>query len=69
VTLLKTIVVCLVLANVGYFLWARGIAAAPDAPASGMPAATLKLATESPGIARAVNSDARELLLKRLVES
>jgi hypothetical protein len=53
VTLLKSIVVCLVLANVGYFLWARGIAKTPEAPASGMPAATLKLASESPGAPRA----------------
>jgi hypothetical protein len=58
VTLLKTIVVCLVLANVGYFLWARGIAKAPDAPALGMSAATLKLASESPESARAVNPNA-----------
>ncbi|MGB6352973.1 MAG: hypothetical protein WBF21_03225 [Steroidobacteraceae bacterium] len=44
-TLLKSIVVCLVLANVGYFLWARGIAKTPETvqPA---PAATLKLASE-----------------------
>ena len=46
-TLLKTIVACLVLANVGYYLWARGIAKTPEAPASGMSAATLKLASES----------------------
>ena len=52
-TLLKSIVVCLVLANVGYFLWARGIAKTPEAPASGMPAATLKLASESPEASRA----------------
>ena len=45
-TLLKSIVVCLVLANVGYYLWARGIAKTPEVPASGMPAATLKLASE-----------------------
>ena len=57
-TLLKTIVVCLVLANVGYFLWARGIAKAPDAPALKMSAATLKLATESPEVPRALNPDA-----------
>ena len=30
-------VVCLVLANVGYFLWARGIAKTPEAPASARP--------------------------------
>jgi hypothetical protein len=46
-TLLKGIVVCLVLANVAYFLWARGIAqSAQTAP---QPAAgpTLKLASEA----------------------
>ena len=57
-TLLKSIVVCLVLANVGYFLWARGIAKTPDAPASGVPAATLKLASESPETPRAASPDA-----------
>jgi hypothetical protein len=45
-TLLKSIVVCLVLANVGYFLWARGIAKT-EAPAPAAPAATLMLASES----------------------
>jgi hypothetical protein len=46
-TLLKTIVVCLVLANVGYFLWAHG-AGAPPTPVPAAPTATLKLASESP---------------------
>lgn len=50
-TLLKTIVVCLVLANVGYFLWARGIAKSPEAAAA--PAMSLKLASESPEASRA----------------
>jgi hypothetical protein len=47
-TLLKTLVVCLVLANVCYFLWDRGIA---KSSAGGAPvaASTLKLASESPG--------------------
>jgi hypothetical protein len=52
-TLIKSIVACLVLANVGYFLWARGIA---ESPQSEMPVpvppgagASLKLASESPG--------------------
>jgi hypothetical protein len=58
VTLLKSIVVCLVLANVGYFLWARGIAKTPDAPASAVSAATLKLASESREAARAASPDA-----------
>ncbi len=56
-TLLKSIVVCLVLANVGYFLWARGIAKTPEAPAPVMPASTLKLASESPEIPRAPSPD------------
>ncbi|MGO9935239.1 MAG: SPOR domain-containing protein [Steroidobacteraceae bacterium] len=46
-TLLKSIVVCLILANVCYFLWERGIAKVPEAAAPAMPA-TLKLASESP---------------------
>jgi hypothetical protein len=58
VTLLKSIVVCLVLANVGYYLWARGIAKTPEAPASGMPAATLKLASESPETSHTASPDA-----------
>jgi hypothetical protein len=47
-TLLKTVVVCLVLANVCYFLWDRGIA---KSSANSVPvvASTLKLASESPG--------------------
>jgi hypothetical protein len=58
VTLLKSIVVCLVLANVGYFLWARGIAKTPQAPPLGMPAPTLKLASESPELPRAASPGA-----------
>jgi hypothetical protein len=52
-TLLKSIVVCLVLANVGYFLWAHGVAGTAQTPAQPAPAATLKLASESPGGANA----------------
>jgi hypothetical protein len=58
VTLLKSIVVCLVLANVGYFLWARGIAKTPQAPALSVPASTLKLASESSETPRAASPDA-----------
>ena len=49
---------CLVLANVCYFLWERGIAKAPEAAvASSSPApATLKLASESPDSARSDSS-------------
>jgi hypothetical protein len=57
-TLLKSIVVCLVLANVGYFLWARGIAKTPEAPAQVMPTAALKLASESPEVEHAASTDA-----------
>jgi len=49
VTLLKTLVVCLVLANVCYFLWERGIAKPPDSVVAPAPTpGTLKLASESP---------------------
>ena len=54
-TLLKSIVVCLVLANVGYFLWSRGIAGTAEAPVQAASAATLKLASESP---RGANAEA-----------
>ncbi len=40
-------VVCLVLANVGYFLWAHEIAKSPDAPPAPATSGTLKLASES----------------------
>jgi hypothetical protein len=50
-TLLKSIVVVLALANVGYFMWTRGIAhpleAGPEAPTS-----TLKLTSEVPASQR-----------------
>jgi hypothetical protein len=46
-TLLKSIVAGLVLANVGYFLWSRGIAKTPEPTAVAGPS-TLKLASESP---------------------
>jgi SPOR domain len=47
-TLLKTFVVCLVLANVCFFLWDRGIS---KSAANSVPVATntLKLASEAPG--------------------
>ena len=41
----KALTVCLVLANVCYFLWARDIARVPES-AAGPPPATLKLASE-----------------------
>jgi hypothetical protein len=51
VTVLKSIVICLALANVGYFLWVRGIAHPQDAADARAPQATLKLASEAPGAA------------------
>lgn len=59
-TLLKTIVVGLVLANVCYFLWERGIAKAPEAAVASPSAApaTLRLASESPETAHADSSAA-----------
>lgn len=48
-TLIKSIVLCLALANVGYFLWERGIAKSGNE--AGMPSsASLKLASESAGV-------------------
>jgi hypothetical protein len=51
VTVLKSIVVILALANVGYFLWTRGIAHPLDA-GSEAPATTLKLTSEVPASQR-----------------
>ena len=51
-TILKSIVVCLALANVGYFLWVRGHADPPIRQVAAPPAATLKLASEVPAPAR-----------------
>jgi hypothetical protein len=46
-TLLKTLVVCLVLANVCYFLWEHGVAKTPETVAAPPTPGTLKLASES----------------------
>jgi len=46
-TLLKSIVACLVLANVGFFLWARGVAEPPQPQPPPAAATSLKLASES----------------------
>jgi hypothetical protein len=51
-TLLKTLVVSLVLANVCYFLWQHGIAKTPEAVVAPSTPGTLKLASESPETAR-----------------
>jgi hypothetical protein len=54
-TLLKGLVLCLVLANAGYFLWATGIASTPEPRTPNSPAATLKLASESSPAERAAS--------------
>jgi hypothetical protein len=51
-TLLKTLVVSLVLANVCYFLWEHGIAKTPEPVVAPPTPGTLKLASESPEAAR-----------------
>jgi hypothetical protein len=55
-TLLKTLVVGLVLANVCYFLWEHGIAKTPQAVVAAPTPGTLKLASESPETAHAESS-------------
>lgn len=50
-TVIKIIVVCLALANAGYFLWIHGIGQSPAVPESAAPTATLKLASEMPASA------------------
>jgi hypothetical protein len=50
--LLKTLVVCLVLANVCYFLWERGVGKAPESVAAAPAPGTLRLASEGPGGSR-----------------
>jgi hypothetical protein len=52
VTLLKTIAVCLVLANVCYLLWERGIAKTPQGVMAAPTTGTLKLASEIPEASR-----------------
>ena len=51
-TLLKPLVVFLVLANVCYFLWERGIAKSPESVVPAATPGTLKLASESPETSR-----------------
>jgi hypothetical protein len=50
--LLKTLVVCLVLANVCYFLFERGISKSPESAVAAPTPGTLKLASESPEASR-----------------
>jgi hypothetical protein len=60
-TLLKSIVMCLVLANVGYFLWVRGMAGTTDGSGPSKPAPVLKLASESAVSPRAPTADAADV--------
>lgn len=57
-TILKSIVVALALANVGYFLWSRGIANTEEGAAAGPPATTLKLASEVAQVPRVTDGGA-----------
>jgi hypothetical protein len=58
-TVLKSIVVCLALANAGYFLWAHGVAASKEAPVAVAPApiTTLKLVGEAPSVSHGAVPD------------
>jgi hypothetical protein len=60
VTLLKSIVAVLALANVGYFLWTRGVAHPPEAAAE-VPATTLKLTSEVPASQRGASPAADDV--------
>jgi hypothetical protein len=55
---LKSIVLCLVLANVGYFLWVRGMTKSSEAQVAATMPATLKLASEATGRGRTGGGDA-----------
>ena len=57
-TFLKAGVVCLVLANVMYFLWARGVAGTRDADSGAAPTASLRLITEARGASTAPRAGA-----------
>jgi len=48
-TLLKSVVICLALANVGYFLWSHGIMESRAPPPARPAVMTLKLASEAAG--------------------
>jgi hypothetical protein len=56
-TILKSLVVCLALANVVYFLWTHGIGQSQEAPAVSAPSRTLKLVSEAPEAARAAAAE------------
>jgi hypothetical protein len=60
-TVIKSIVVCLALANAGYFLWVHGVARSQDTSPAAAPAATLKLVAEDPDAARRAAAEAAGL--------
>jgi hypothetical protein len=60
-TVIKSIVVCLALANAGYFLWVHGVARSQDTASAAAPAATLKLVSEDPDAARRAAAEAAGL--------
>jgi hypothetical protein len=61
-TVLKSIVVCLALANVVYFLWTHGIGHSQEAPAVSAPLRTLKLVSEAPEAARAAAAESSGII-------
>jgi hypothetical protein len=60
-TPIKILVVCLALSNVGYFLWAHGIAQSQEAPPGSPPTASLKLASEVPDAVSAASGGTNSL--------
>jgi hypothetical protein len=60
-TVIKSIVVCLALANAGYFLWVHGVARSQETSVATPPAATLKLVAEDPEAARRAAAEATGL--------
>jgi hypothetical protein len=57
-TVIKSIVVFLALANAVYFLWVHGVARSQEPSVATPPAATLKLVSEDPDAARRAAADA-----------
>lgn len=57
-TVIKSIVGCLALANIGYFLWLHGIAPSQAVPAAATSGVTLRLASEVPSPGPAVAAGA-----------
>ncbi len=60
-TIVKSIVIFLALANIGYFLWSRGIGDAEPSVSGAAPAASLKLASETSAAPRAAGDAVTDL--------